>query len=500
MGKSVFFRLLKTPIDDKGDALVAQVADLNATGEAGEYYMLDPASFSLISGSPFAYWATESMFRIFREMPPAEGNVASFRLGLKTNDDFRFLRLFWEVAPETIGRIWHYHCKGGKFSPYYDDVHLLLDWEDNAEHLREFSRERGESPSRNIRSESHYLRPGLTWPRRTQKGLNVRALPADSIFADKGPAVFVDNDGSDELLDLLGVLNSLPLAMLVELQMAFGSYEVGVLQRTPIPPKLGKTYTRLTPLVYAAHNLQRDLDRTDETTHAFCLPGLVQQWETCSLLQASLVLEAEAQAAQACLADIQAEIDDLVFDLYGLGEADREMVRREMGSGEMGSGERNTESAEGGAERMEGEREDLAPPADLPVRVQNFLMWCVGIAFGRWDVRKALDPGLLPPLGGPFDPLPRCAPGALVGTDGLPASKDNIASEANVLAPVINVSRLNCNAFGHICSVAGTVADVALLIAVLCFVYCFVLWATSFIGRRDEPSAASATQAKSASS
>jgi len=57
-------------------------------------------------------------------------------------------------------------------------------------------------------------------------------------------------------------------------------------------------------------------------------------------------------------------------------------------------------------------------------------MWCVGVAFGRWDVRMALDPTLLPPLQGPFDPLPRCAPGALVGTNGLPASKDNIASEA----------------------------------------------------------------------
>jgi len=57
-------------------------------------------------------------------------------------------------------------------------------------------------------------------------------------------------------------------------------------------------------------------------------------------------------------------------------------------------------------------------------------MWCVGVALGRWDVRFALDPTLLPALQGPFDPLPRCAPGALVGTDGLPARKDTIASEA----------------------------------------------------------------------
>lgn len=49
---------------------------------------------------------------------------------------------------------------------------------------------------------------------------------------------------------------------------------------------------------------------------------------------------------------------------------------------------------------------------------------------GRWDVRFALDSSLLPKLQDPFDPLPRCSPGTLVGTDGLPATPDNIVSEA----------------------------------------------------------------------
>jgi hypothetical protein len=75
--------------------------------------------------------------------------------------------------------------------------------------------------------------------------------------------------------------------------------------------------------------------------------------------------------------------------------------------------------------------EESTPPEDLPARVQNLLMWCVGVAFGRWDVRMTLDPTLLPALQGPFDPLPRCAPSALVGTDGLPPGRpDDVAPEA----------------------------------------------------------------------
>jgi hypothetical protein len=434
MTQSIFFRLLKTPIDDKGKALAAQIAALNQTGVADETFALDPADFAYIPGSPFAYWAQEVIFRIFQKYPTAEGNGGIFRIGLSTKDDFRFVRLFWEELPASVANAWQPYAKGGAFSPYYYDVHLLVDWENDGERIKKLCRERGESPSRYVRSESLYFRPGLTWPRRTQKGLNVRALPADCIFADKGAAAFVPNNDPDDFLALLAVMNSLPFQMLVELQMAFGSYEVGVIQRTPIPRFTHHaSRSMLSALAREAHDLQRDRDRTDETCHAFCLPGLARRRDQ-SLLEGSLALEAEAGAAQARLVAIQAEIDHLVFDLYGQGAADRALIRREI----AGTSDETTSSAEitfhvsrfAESEDEPDEDEEPSPPEDLPDRVQNLLMWCVGVAFGRWDMRFALDPSLLPALQGPFDPLPRCAPGALVAPDGLPARPDAMASEA----------------------------------------------------------------------
>jgi hypothetical protein len=96
-------------------------------------------------------------------------------------------------------------------------------------------------------------------------------------------------------------------------------------------------------------------------------------------------------------------IDKLVFSLYAMKENDRGLVCEEMGDAPIIGHER-----------------------EFVTRVENLLMWCVGVAFGRWDVRKALDPSRLPALGDPFDPLPRCAPGALVGDDGLPMSEENL--------------------------------------------------------------------------
>jgi hypothetical protein len=61
---------------------------------------------------------------------------------------------------------------------------------------------------------------------------------------------------------------------------------------------------------------------------------------------------------------------------------------------------------------------------------EALVSYAVGVAFGRWDVRIGADPSLAPALGGPFEALPPCPPGMLVGPDGLPATRDRIASEA----------------------------------------------------------------------
>ena len=243
--------------------------------------------------------------------------------------------------------------------------------------------------------------------------MSVRGLPTGSIFADKSPTAFVLNDNQNELLILLAVMNSVAFGTLIGLQLgaataAARSYEVGIVQRTPIPLLTDpKTRTDLSTLAREAYNLQRDRDRTDETTHAFCLSGLAAHRDAATLHDSSAALDAEEQTRHARLAAIRAQIDSIVFDLYGLSEADRALVRRETGSPQLEVG------AEGVEDEEEADEEALAPQ-DPITRVQDLLMWCVGIAFGRWDARKALDPSLLPPLGGPFDPLPRYVPGALV--------------------------------------------------------------------------------------
>src|SRR5690554_2470964 len=128
MARSLFFRLLNTPIDTKGDALVARIAALDEDG-ASETFVVEPGDFSKIPGSSFAYWVTGSIRNLFVTMPSLQSHRRVVCFGLSTKNDFRFLRAWWEMRPADAQRIWFPFAKGGAYSPFYYDVHLVIDWE-----------------------------------------------------------------------------------------------------------------------------------------------------------------------------------------------------------------------------------------------------------------------------------------------------------------------------------------------------------------------------------
>src|SRR5262245_17163922 len=100
MPNATFFRL--TSHEDKATALLDEISGI-AAGTASKYcFLLDPQSFRQVPSSPFAYWVSERVRRLFSELPPFESEGRTVKQGLATADDFRFVRAWWEVAPERI--------------------------------------------------------------------------------------------------------------------------------------------------------------------------------------------------------------------------------------------------------------------------------------------------------------------------------------------------------------------------------------------------------------
>jgi hypothetical protein len=80
-------------------------------------------------------------------------------------DDPGRLREYQETCREQTrrGKRWVPFAKGGAYSPYYADVYLVVDWENDGERIRNFYGPNGRLASRPQNME-YFFRPGLTWP------------------------------------------------------------------------------------------------------------------------------------------------------------------------------------------------------------------------------------------------------------------------------------------------------------------------------------------------
>ena len=80
-----------------------------------------------------------------------------------------------------MGGRWCPFAKGGEYSPYWADIHLVVDWE------RDGERTSGDFDGSRVQNAQYFFRPGLTWPLRTSERIRPGVLPAGCVFGHKGP-------------------------------------------------------------------------------------------------------------------------------------------------------------------------------------------------------------------------------------------------------------------------------------------------------------------------
>jgi len=392
---TLFIRLLDE--SEKGAALSRTSTDIRRGESPACSSEVEPSEFDKIPGAPFAYWVSNAVRESFETFRTAseEGLVA--RQGLATADDFRFVRLSWEVDYSRT-RNWKFFSKGGAYSKFYGSIHLLVSWgRGQAQMLAILNPKSGKTKS-NIwmlpdTINSYFFRPGFTWSRRSAKGLSFRALPEGCIFSDKGPTVFLPDDDASQLLSTMAITNSTAYSFLVSLQIAVGSYEAGVILRTPVPKVEKAEADRLSNLSLQSWSLKRKLDQTNETSLAFVLPVELM----------SQLGEYDPPALKLALNNLQAEIDEIAFKLYRFSDSDRAAALGSSGSTDEGDSD-SSQNAD------DSEENDGADAVD---QTYGLLSWAAGVAFGRFDWRLATGERAAPPEPEPFDPLPAKSPGML---------------------------------------------------------------------------------------
>jgi hypothetical protein len=410
---TVFLRALEA--EDKAAALREAICNpVSARGRLR--FEVDPESFAGIPRSPFAYWVSKRLRRLFEELPPFESDGRIARAGLQTSDDFRFVRASWAVPHAAVRERWFPFAKGGKFSPIYADLILTVDWAEDGKLMKAWagSLYNNSHWSRILKNTAFLFHPGLTWLRRSHQ-LCVVVLPVGCVFSDGAQAIFAPRPS---LPTVCAIVNSACFDGLVKLSVgrtgAGVQFMPGMISTNPYP-----AYTNvdayLEQCVCRAWSLKRSLDTRTETSHAFTLPALLQV-EGVTLAEAAAAWTERLCATETELAIIQAEIDARCFDLYGIDEADRRAITEGFGTSDKDTADESDTADDADNE----DDEDSSAAADAASLAAELVSWAVGVAFGRFDVRLVTGTRALPPEPEPFDALPVCSPAMLIGDDGLP--------------------------------------------------------------------------------
>ena len=230
--KGIYCRLIE-PTSEQGKE------DLFLSGE--NRYTAQQSNFSKISGSPVAYWVSDKLFEIYKEVK----SVSSYGQPLQgtiTGDNNRFLRLWYEVSikcikfdcsseEQTEYIKWFPHNKGGMFRKWYGNYDYVINWENRGRAIKEFVDEKGKLRSRpqNIQ---HFFKEGITWSDLTMGKFGARYVGKGFTFNVSGPTFIPYKN--EYIKYCLGYFNSPVFQAMLDISCQGLHYHNGLIASLPI--------------------------------------------------------------------------------------------------------------------------------------------------------------------------------------------------------------------------------------------------------------------------
>ncbi len=180
--------------------------DLFLSGE--NRYTALQSNFSIIPGSPVAYWVSRKLCLAFEKETIADYGFAG--IGMRTGDNERFLRHWFEACNTNIlynchsrdeqiasKRRWIPYNKGGEYRKWYGNNDYVVNWQNDGEEIKANTRliypYLGDDLGWKISNETYYYRPGITWSGVTCSKNSFRVYESGFIF-DSGANGFFPSD------------------------------------------------------------------------------------------------------------------------------------------------------------------------------------------------------------------------------------------------------------------------------------------------------------------
>ena len=343
-------------------------------------YVTDQNNFSKIPGNPVAYWVSDKLIKVFKAGIPLQ-ELAISRNGMKTGNNEKFLRLWWESNNDLIcfdvkdisgavssNKKWFAYNKGGGARKWYGNNDYIVNWENRGHDIFVNAKQ----DKRNVQDYPDELKftPSVTWslinsgtPTFRYKQGNLSDIAGMSFYK-----------AHDKLKYLLAFCNTNVASKILKLIAPTMNFQAGDVGRLPILQR--KQDEEVIKKIVDENILlsQQDWD-TYETSWGFKHHPLIRKVSTISEAYDQWKSENNERFDQ--LKANEEELNRIFIDIYGLQDeltpevADKDVTVHKI-----------FDSKDDVPETMKGSKY-IRTKYD---EVTSFISYAVGCIFGRYSL------------------------------------------------------------------------------------------------------------------
>ena len=173
-----------------------------------DVYIACQKVFKAIPRTEYIYWVSPALLKAFATYKQVR-DFYTVRNGLTTGDNNTFLRLWYEIAEQTMSYKWFPCNKGGSFRRWYGNRDYLINWENDGVALKNFKDEKTGKLRSTLRNIEYNFLPAIVVGHVVSGDLPFRYVDSGFISESAVNAILPTNEHG-RLLFLLAVLNSKP--------------------------------------------------------------------------------------------------------------------------------------------------------------------------------------------------------------------------------------------------------------------------------------------------
>jgi hypothetical protein len=334
-------------------------------------YRAKNTDFEIFPGRIIAYWASDAIKKAFRKGVSLEPNFVFTKVGMKTGDNARFLRIWQEIEMSNFctdaqsprdavesGKKWFPYNKGGEFRKWYGNNDYVINWFNNGYEI--LHPNKGETRSfQNVQENTRFV-PYVTWSKVSSGTVAFRYKPFGHLYDMAGASMFASED---VLRYVHGVLNSKIIEVISSFVSPTLNFEPGQIGSYPIIQSR-EHHDEVVRLV----DLNRELTKSDwdsfEASWDFEKHPLVPRSGEKKLADTYTTWEHEASERWNQLKANEERLNEIFIEVYGMQDELTPDVEDKYVS---------------------------VRKAKLEREAKSLLSYFVGVIFGRYSLNK---PGL----------------------------------------------------------------------------------------------------------